>query len=206
MLSIFELAEEKEVTLRMTKAQKCMDRLRTSLKGNPAFVPYVSLSSVKQSSPSEDTFVERANKMVQESRNAIRDRVLMQKDLAHLKDTIYTKNHEIGLDKVLTRATLVNSYLATLKQLETSMENGYQYTTDELKGIYNKKVSSTMYIEPEIVHSSFDPEVLKEEIKRLSFEADNLEDKRDGLNARHKITLKLSLCTIEFLGLTVNKE
>ena len=129
--------------------------------------------------------------------------MLLQNDLANLKDTVYTKNHELGLDKILTRSTLVNSYIKLLQQLVKSMEGSYKYTSDELQGLFTKQDSESvsMYNNTVINHAAFDSNQIKDELATLLIEADNLEDKRDGLNARHKITLKPSTITIDFLGL-----
>jgi len=203
MISIFDKPKEEEVTLRLTKSQKCMDKLKNELKNLQNCSGFVPLQNIKKSAPTSENFVKRSNELVQNQRDTFKRNLLLQNDLANLKDTVYTKNHELGLDKILTRSTLVNSYIKLLQQLVKSMEGSYKYTSDELQGLFTKQDSESvsMYNNTVINHAAFDSNQIKDELATLLIEADNLEDKRDGLNARHKITLKPSTITIDFLGL-----
>uniref|UniRef100_A0A6C0EAD5 Uncharacterized protein n=1 Tax=viral metagenome TaxID=1070528 RepID=A0A6C0EAD5_9ZZZZ len=213
-------SEFTSVTCNLAKAHKILKNMKSEMKGGVKVKPNryaydtssqtvgnttVVLTHVSNLSATVEEFKERATVLLEKERakfNLAND-LKASKNL--LKNFIYRKNGEIGLDKVLSKieeyTQLKNTYItlrnasASYVDLDTAsryFKNYLDLKSTDTTGLNRTAPTSTLCI--------FTQEELDTEIKRCTQELNRLENQRDTLNATNSITFNLPNNVHELLG------
>ncbi|CAH6420998.1 Hypothetical protein KVN_LOCUS97 [uncultured virus] len=208
-----------KVSENLVKAQKHLTKLRDSIKvpqtentgwgrTKSQYQPQSSLVINKFLSictTEEDLFLQ-INENIFQIRSEFFSRLQLKQDLNNLKLTVYRKNTEIGLDKILSKM----DYLMEMKNLYQNMllqlKKDNFYNLDKMSSIfknYNRKIEneSNNSVSENISVRVYEIEELHKNIKEICKNIEQLENERDKLNATTFIDIELSSVALETLGI-----
>jgi hypothetical protein len=208
----------------LSKAQKYLDKLKTSISvptqtsvrrgrqtcnyNNPTNKYYISVNEINNLISSEQELINNYNKLVKESIDVVETKMIIMKDYKNFKNKVYTLNAKSGLSDVLTQIDLLQEEKNIYDQIKSNMENITYLSETKLGELYNKVKATT---EKSYYSSSnefvdlklkiFNLDELKEKLKKINIELEELETKRDQLNAGSIIEFNFHQKTLDLLGI-----
>ncbi len=146
--------------------------------------------------------------LVKESIDVVETKMIIMKDYKNFKNKVYTLNAKSGLSDVLTQIDLLQEEKNIYDQIKSNMENITYLSETKLGELYNKVKATT---EKSYYSSSnefvdlklkiFNLDELKEKLKKINIELEELETKRDQLNAGSIIEFNFHQKTLDLLGI-----
>lgn len=201
--------EMKSYKFNLVKAQKLLSKLKSHMDKNKSgvfnddnYFYNISKNSISLHNANNE-IIEKINKKNIELRDNFVNFNRLMVEFYKFKNVVHKKNSEIGLDDILTNI----EFLTSLKKL---YEN-YQKHDDNLEEITEKHIEiirkdSETEIQYRSDYKNFDTscfkiEDIKEKIKKINKELEELETKRDYLNSVNNVEINFSRYTCEILGI-----
>jgi tetrahydromethanopterin S-methyltransferase subunit B len=209
--------QENKFKFNLVKAQKHLSKLSEFLTvrheqasryayTKPKYTPKISIN-INQMAKLEtyyDDFSTRFEKAKDECRNEFENRLNVMRAHVVLKDIVHSKNTEVGLDATLSQIKLLTEERNLYKSMLDAAGDNIQ-SADDLYGIYTnfKKERDQQGDAPEQPNEVrfYEKPELNEKIKELTKQIEQLEDKRDTLNATTYIEVTFSTQIADVLGL-----
>jgi hypothetical protein len=210
----------------LSKGQKYLDKLKTTqciqpkapvrrgrLVSNYAdstkYKYYVSVNDIKNLVSSKEELIHNYEKLVRESVDAVATDLIILNDYKKFKNCVYTLNAKSGLSDVLTRIDLLQEEKNIYTQIKKNMETLTFLPDNKLDDLYSRVKESTdktYYSSSSDEFSNlklriFDMSELKDKLKKINVELDELETKRDQLNAGTMVEFSFHKKTLELLGI-----
>lgn len=203
-------------TFNLAKAQKYLDKLKNKLNLNTinnrrntnSYINntkyFISLSEINNLISSEEELKENYNKKINNVVLELESKLNLIKDYKNLKNTIYTENTKCGINNILTKIDLLEeekniyeSFISSIKDDDVKFlsDNKIGYLYEKLKSLTENDLIDTIKLR------IFNLEKLKEKVKLINKELEDLENKRDRLNANTNITFTFYKETLNLIGL-----
>jgi hypothetical protein len=214
-LSEIRPSVQKGVKLSLVQAQKCVDKLRSSLKTQSShgrnwmmqqtqFEPPATfgfLNFVRQYSPSDNVKIADAFKSIAtQNYQIINGHTAVNNDIKLLKTAIYNENARIGLSNILTKIEIFNDEKSLFMKIKKLLESDGIINLDSLQMNYDRYKTNT---EDRSLPSSISI-ISLQEVNNLLTNLNKLiaeeEQKRDKLNANNEITFTFSDYSSNILG------
>jgi hypothetical protein len=215
---------KKSITMNLVRGQKLLAKLKKHADKmdeveESDFIKSISRSSVANHKTAEENMATLAGFMEETKRSYVSEHVVTN-DYTELKNEIYKKNTVIGVADVLSQV----EQLTKLKRFYERLLGSFKGTTVEVLKEehihrmmeYNQKekaerlarMTSHNYLDSSInvpslnmTYSPVEKAVLEEKIKAVNRALEDLETRRDYLNASNQITVELSVVSCDILGL-----
>lgn len=216
---------KKSITMNLVRGQKLLAKLKKHIDKmdeveESDFIKPLSRSSVANHKTAEENTATLVGFMEETKRSYVSENVVIN-DYTQLKNEIYKKNTIIGVADVLSQV----EQLTELKRFYEHLLGSFKGTTVEVLKKehiermmeYNKKEKderaqrlslSSGYLDSSIsvpslsmTYSPVEKSALEEKIKDVNRALEELETRRDYLNASNQITLELSVVSCDILGL-----
>jgi hypothetical protein len=215
---------KKSITMNLVRGQKLLAKLKKHADKmdeveESDFIKSISRSSVANHKTAEENMATLVGFMEETKRSYVSEHVIAN-DYTELKNEIYKKNTVIGVADVLSQV----EQLTKLKRFYERLLRSFKDTTVEVLKQehidrmveYNQKekaerlvrLTSHNYLDSSIsvpslnmTYSPVEKVVLEEKIKGVNRALEDLETRRDYLNASNQITVELSVVSCDILGL-----
>ncbi len=215
---------KKSITMNLVRGQKLLSKLKKHIDKmdeveESDFIKSISRSSVANHKTVEENMATLVGFMEETKKRYVSEHVVAN-DYTQLKNEIYKKNTVIGVADVLSQV----EQLTELKHFYERLLRSFKGTTVEVLKQehiermveYNQKekaerlarMSSHNYLDSSIsvpslnmTYSPVEKSVLEEKIKVVNRALEDLETRRDYLNASNQITVELSVVSCDILGL-----
>lgn len=205
----------------LSKAQKYLDKLKTMVitpaptsirRGRRAYdytnsenKYYIGVNEINNLVSSEQELINNYNQMVKESVDSVESKLIMMKDYKNFKNCVYTLNAKSGLSDVLTQIDLLQEEKNIWGQIKSSMESQTYLPENKLGELYSKLTADyTRYSSNELTELKlriYNLDELKEKLRKINVELEELETKRDQLNASIVIEFNFHQKTLNLLGI-----
>lgn len=203
----------------LSKAQKYLDKLKTNIS-NPVPVRrgrraydytnsenkyYIGVNEINNLVGSEQELTNNYNQMVKDSVDVVETKLAIMKDYKKFKNWVYTLNAKSGLSDVLTQIDLLQEEKNIWTQIKSSMESQTFLPDNKFGELYNKlstegiRYSSTELSELKLRIYNLDE--LKEKLRKINVELEEMETRRDQLNASTMIEFNFHKKTLDLLGI-----
>jgi metal-responsive CopG/Arc/MetJ family transcriptional regulator len=217
--------QKKSITMNLVRGQKLLSKLKKHIDKTDEveesdFIKSITRSSVANHKTAEENMATLVGFMEETKKRYVSEHVITN-DYTELKNEIYKKNTVIGVADVLSQVEqltelkrfyerLLGSFKGTtveiLKQehIERMVEYNQKEKTERLAQLSrsNGYMDSSLGI-PSLgmAYSPVEKTVLEEKIKGVNRALEDLETRRDYLNASNQITVELSTVSCDILGL-----
>jgi len=202
----------KEITLSLIKANKCLDKLKISLKSTK---PQSSYYSVKQeevnslsiidifsTSPTAEIFKKRCEEEFNKKKNLSVKRFIIQDDIYCLKSAIFAKNFEANVENIIAKIAFLNDRAVQLKEIKKELDKSsslvYINDVDNVYESLTKNANSDINITSKL--ALFSSDELQNEMDSINKKLFVLEHERDKLNINNEIIIKLSEEACRIIG------
>ena len=201
--------EFKSYKFNLVKAQKLLGKLKSYMDKNKNTVVNesnyfynISKNSISLHNENKE-IVDKINKKNNELREKFVDFNRLMIEFYKFKNVIHKKNSEIGLDDILTDIDYFTGLKKIYENYVNHDDNLEEITEKHIEIIRKDSESENQYRSDykNFDTSCFNVEEMKEKIKKINKELEELETKRDHLNSLNTIEYKFSKFTCEILGI-----
>ena len=201
-----------EMTFNLIKAQKILANMKKtfpSLATNNLSSFTISSSTLDNTISVNENFTNIksiANKRI----DKFYTRFQFEHDMLTLKNLIFKKNSEIGMDKILSEldflGALKREYSSLVEADTFKSKNITDFTEQHLQSLFDEIEKNKSSIKSHPGSESINLTILSNKniedmIKKISKQINHLENTRDSLNAITTVSALLSNSTIQLLGL-----
>jgi hypothetical protein len=165
---------------------------------------------VREKSRLNETFTSRQALV----NNELTTYLTLSRELACLKDTLYSENSKKGVDKLLTDITQLETEKKIYEQILKSVTSSCVMSSELLNSLFDEELRNRERMENCIKEgltyntpntntqvALFNQTDLETRIKNLRVQINNLEAKRNEINWSNKVTVTLNPATVEALGI-----
>jgi len=189
-----------ELKFNLNRGQKYLTKLKKYISELPLKNAVYTITNERLVNISVEKMRILLNDMKTDYDNYLNDKFSLQKDLNVLKQSIFTANVNSGLSEILTDIEYCNFQINTLVKISKEIHNiQLNDDTDISNTIERMRTSyashSGYFTEPLVLSND-----LEEKIKNLRKQVNELENKRDKLNANTEVCIEVSQKCLEILG------
>lgn len=185
-----------EITFNLNRSQKFLSKLKKYIaEVNPKSSLYSCDDKLVKYSPIEK-IRETIEIKKQEYANYLDERITLQNDLNTIKQSIFKANIESGISDVLSNIELCNFQMNILQKSIKDVLNYPAHDNEYIRAIKDKIDYTSGYFTEPLINA----DELENKIKELRKKLNELENKRDKLNANMTIKVELNEKTLEILG------
>lgn len=212
--------EHREVRkFNLSKAQKYLEKLKTVVNdhvlnkrnnrrwgdNNESAKVYISVSDIYNLVSSEQELIDNYRNLVNESLDAYDTKLIFLQDFKALKNMVYTLNAKCELSYVLTQIDLLQEEKNMLNQIKTGMEGISYLPESKLGELYNRLTNENITVSNSDlsvfklkIHNYED---IKQKLRLVNIKLEELETKRDQLNATTTMEFSFHKKTLDLLGI-----
>lgn len=220
---LFENKDGKTITISLTTANKFLTKLKThqsseketnevswgSNRKNKSnnIAPKISINKILMKYDNKDDhniYYDDKNKITDDINYATKsvvDSYVKDKrifwDITTIKNTIFFTNGQKGIDTILSKIELLNLMKSELSNIRKSLDGSQDF--DLLIKMYKRSKDNNN--NENINVDTFDKNNVQDTIKKINSMINELENKRDKLNATTEIEVFLSNDSLEILGI-----
>jgi len=209
--------QTKKVKFSLIKAQKYLDKLRKYFKnpkakssfrsGSDGYTPKstVALSQVTSVTVEYDDAKSELFKLIGNAEKELDSRLNIGKDLKELKELVYTTNATVGLSKLLSEMERLGeerNYYETIKSSYETSNSLYDVTY--LSGLLDRYTKIGPESNDPVKNATirvYSHKFLEDKITDYTKKIEELENKRDKLNATTDVEFEFHTESLKILGL-----
>lgn len=210
-------------TFNLSRAQKYLDKLNTKVnslntntqintRGRRKYNSYdsnenkffIEVRELIDLSNTEEELKENYNKMVNNIREGLTQKIHITQDYKNFKNAVYTLNANCGLSKILTQIDLLNEEKNVYSEIKSQIQSENFMPESKLSDL-------ALIINNDSYHSSdsinnlkmkvYDLETIDNKLKQIHRSLEELENSRDKINANTTITFEFHQESLDLLGI-----
>jgi cell division septum initiation protein DivIVA len=189
-----------ELKFNLNRGQKYLTKLKKYISEFPLKNAVYTTTNEKLVNSGVEKMRILLNEMKTEYDNYLNEKFTLQKDLNVLKQSIFTANVNSSLSEILTEIEYcnfqINTLVKTSKEIHNIQLNDDTDISNTIERIRSSYVSNSGYFSEPLVLSTD----LEQKIKNLRKQVNELENKRDKLNANTEVCIEVSQKCLEILG------